>query len=697
MSLRQQTLTQSLAPGNNEIRKGPQTRTRGGAKKEIELATPITEFVKGKETRKKKLNGKDSKIDDYYDIHGNDKTFISYDIDNEKDHNQSSISSTSTNTTLDYERINNLKSIKLASDFSQIPTGNTITIGGNSNIMQVEDKPMHINIQASSKPAIDFKQFLDEQQKQKLQKEEELEQQKQQQQVKKAQLLQNFENLKKKSTLSNSTTDLISKILNKNKTQQDQPDNIQNQNFNSLSSAKKIDLIEEKLLSTLKMKSSVEKDSNKMIAEQNLQQDQKIQQSNKMIDEKEEIFEIQTQKLNQEQTNSEIETSKQEVKTESKFEQILQTVQNNEKAQKILAGPSIKQRYEDLLKGDQQEFVLPYKYKMLLETFQKFDECIQFFKDRNKATLFNELKFNMEQTMRATISLKQLQQVIHLYPQAYQLKWVRNEQANEKWDLSVNSACDENDNRVVLTKADRLQKFRNLLVEKVKYFHNLYLKSQAREHLEQDLLDNFRWHDDFKLQDVPNLEEQTLPLKPYEIKVEPLKETLEKNQVKNDILARLMQSKAQEQEDKEKKRKELIEKSLYISTKENKTGLSDRLYQLIKAKEEKINEEKLRQSLSKENEMKRRIPEIKKVVEIMIVYFIQRKVSNMFYASVVDYLTQSNNIIISKSSAIEIIDYLIQYCPFWITLIPNKQGSIIRIDKSVSLSKILTEVEKIES
>ncbi|KAL4499203.1 hypothetical protein ABPG72_006789 [Tetrahymena utriculariae] len=697
MSLRQQTLTQSLAPNTNEIRKAPQTRTRGGAKKEIELATPITEFVKGKETRKKKLNGRDSKIDDYYDIHGNDKTFISHETDNEKDHNQSSISSTSTNTTLDYERINHLKSIKLASDFSQIPSGNTITIGGDSNIMQVEDKPLQINIQANQKPAIDFKQFLDEQQKQKLKKEEELEQQKQQQQQKRAKLLQNFESLKKKSALSNSTTDLISKILNKNKTQQDKSDNIQNQNFNSLSSAKKIDLIEEKLLSTLKMKSSVEKDSNKMVDEQVLLQNQKIQQTNKMIDEKEEIFEIQTQKLDQDQVNSESEFAKQEDKAESKFEQILQTLQNNEKAQKILAGPSIKQRYEDLLKCDQQEFALPYKYKVLLEAFQKFDECIQFFKDRNKPTLFNELKYNMEQTMRATISLKQLQQIIHLYPQAFQLKWVRNEQAHEKWDLSVNSACDENDNREVLTKADRLQKLKNLLVEKIKYFHNLYLKSKAREHLEQELLDNFRWHDEFKLQDVPNLEEQVLPLKPYEIKVEPLKETLEKNSVKNDILARLMRSKAEEQEEKEKQRKELIEKSLYISTKENKTGLSDRLYQLIKAKEEKINEEKLRQSLSKGNEMQRRIPEIKKVVEIIIVYYIQRKVSNMFYASVVDYLTQSSNIIISKSAAIEIIDYLISNCPFWITLIPNKQGSIIRIDKSVALSKILAEVEKVES
>ncbi|EAR97866.1 DNA replication factor Cdt1 (macronuclear) [Tetrahymena thermophila SB210] len=695
MSLRQQTLTQSLVPATNEVRKAPQTRTRGGAKKEIELATPITEFVKGKETRKKKLNGKNSKIDDYYDIHGNDKTFISHDIDNEKDHNQSSISTASTNTTIDYERINHLKSIKLASDFSQIPSGNTITIGGNSNIMQVEDKPLQIDIQANQKPAIDFKQFLDEQQKQKLKKEEELEQQKQQQQQKNAKLLQNFENLKKKSALSNSTTDLISKILNKNKTQQDKPDNIQN--FNNLSSAKKIDLIEEKLLSTLKMNSSVEKDSSKIMdaADQIQKLNQKVEQSNKMIDEKEEIFELQTQKLNQ--VDSEIEITKQEDKAESKFEQILQTVQNNEKAQKILAGPSIKQRYEDLLKGDQQEFALPYKYKVLLETFSKFDECIQFFKDRNKPTLFKDLKFNLEQTMRATISLKQIQQIIHLYPQAYQLKWVQNKQAHEQLDLLVNSACDENDNRVVLTKADRLQKLRNLLVEKVKYFHNLYLKSQAREHLEQELLDNFRWHDDFKLQDVPNLEEQALPLKPFEIKVEPLKETLEKNQVKNDILARLMKSKAEEQEEKEKQRKELIEKSLYISTKENKTGLSDRLYQLIKAKEEKINEEKLRQSLSKGTEMQRRIPEIKKVVEIIMVYYIQRKVSNMFYASIVDYLTQSSNIIISKSSAIEMIDYLIQNCPFWITLIPNKQGSIIRIDKSVALSKILAEIEKIES
>lgn len=39
-----------------------------------------------------------------------------------------------------------------------------------------------------------------------------------------------------------------------------------------------------------------------------------------------------------------------------------------------------------------------------------------------------------------------------------------------------------------------------------------------------------------------------------------------------------MRSKAEEETDKEKNKKELYEKSLLISTKENNTGLSDRLY-----------------------------------------------------------------------------------------------------------------------
>jgi hypothetical protein len=89
-----------------------------------------------------------------------------------------------------------------------------------------------------------------------------------------------------------------------------------------------------------------------------------------------------------------------------------------------------------------------------------------------------------------------------------------------------------------------------------------------------------------------------------------------------------------------------------------------------------------------------RTPEIKKIAEIILVYYIQRKVSNIFYVNLIDHIQTASTLILAQKDVIEIIDFLLDSCPFWITSIPNKQGNIIRLDKSVPLSKILAELEK---
>jgi len=89
-----------------------------------------------------------------------------------------------------------------------------------------------------------------------------------------------------------------------------------------------------------------------------------------------------------------------------------------------------------------------------------------------------------------------------------------------------------------------------------------------------------------------------------------------------------------------------------------------------------------------------RTPEIKKIAEIILVYYIQRKVSNIFYVNLIDHIQTASTLILAQKDVIEIIDFLLASCSFWITSIPNKQGNIICIDKSVPLSKILAKLEK---
>ena len=211
--------------------------------------------------------------------------------------------------------------------------------------------------------------------------------------------------------------------------------------------------------------------------------------------------------------------------------------------------PSLKHRYEELVSGEEVEFTLPYRYKLLIDAFEKLDECIGFFKDRSRPTLFHDLKSNMEQSMRSTISLKQIQQIMHMYPQAYKLKWLKSEFGSEKYDLQVAVASDENSEQTQsLTTSHRVAKLRGLLIERVKYFHSLFLASIGKTLLEADLLASKVWHSEFDLQALPSIEEDPLPLKPFELRVEPLASALNKNVVKNDLLAKLMLTRVQEQQ-----------------------------------------------------------------------------------------------------------------------------------------------------
>ena len=123
-----------------------------------------------------------------------------------------------------------------------------------------------------------------------------------------------------------------------------------------------------------------------------------------------------------------------------------------------------------------------------------------------------------------------------------------------------------------------MAKLRGLLIERVKYFHSLFLASIGKTLLEADLLASKVWHSEFDLQALPSIEEDPLPLKPFELKVEPLASALNKNVVKNDLLAKLMLTRVQEQQQKEKDKKDLLERSLFVNTSNNKSGLSDKLY-----------------------------------------------------------------------------------------------------------------------
>ena len=74
-------------------------------------------------------------------------------------------------------------------------------------------------------------------------------------------------------------------------------------------------------------------------------------------------------------------------------------------------------------------------------------------------------------------------------------------------------------------------------------------------------------------------------------------------------------------------------------------------------------------------------------------YYQMRQVSNMFLVNVVAYVKNNKKFILSENEILEFIKTLAKFCPTWLQIVDNQQGSILRLNKSVMLPTILKEIE----
>lgn len=72
-----------------------------------------------------------------------------------------------------------------------------------------------------------------------------------------------------------------------------------------------------------------------------------------------------------------------------------QKQQNSSKITEILSKPSLKSKYEEIIK-ENHEFLLPTYYKTLLNLFIAIDEALDFFKMRSHPQFFEEIQENLK-------------------------------------------------------------------------------------------------------------------------------------------------------------------------------------------------------------------------------------------------------------------------------------------------------------
>lgn len=353
--------------------------------------------------------------------------------------------------------------------------------------------------------------------------------------------------------------------------------------------------------------------------------------------------------------------------------------------------PSLKMKYEELVKEPEPDYPLPLKYKDLLVHMTQVDTVLYLLRQKRGAVFWKELAENCEQNLKVHLDGQKIRKIMHAYPESYVVRW---ERVGADYQLVIDFAEDKANLQA------REQRFRAIIVQLVKHQHAKFLKDIRNEEFTLHPCNRKLWHPQFPLQKVPELPEARFPPKPLlqdsdAIQVQPGDKQVK---LKKQLLTEIMESGSQDQSKarskKVKEEEELLKYAEKLNLGKNTSGLSDRLYRIIKAKEHKIQLEKEKQS-SQKNIIAAKKEDILKICDIIKLHYSIRQVSNMFLVQVIDKVSDSikRSSLLSPLQIEEILQSLADFCPEWLTLVPNKEGRILRMNRAADYLALKQKIQ----
>jgi len=196
-------------------------------------------------------------------------------------------------------------------------------------------------------------------------------------------------------------------------------------------------------------------------------------------------------------------------------------------------------RYQELAQPD-QFLPLPNRYKALTEVFRSVDVIVSMKFNRKEMIRVPDLKPAVQNITRKTFSDFYLRQIRTVFPKAYRYVWekINDRLGRHTGDFVLHMSPDHGvgikSQMSPLVKVERLKMFQHSLLSIVHDYHRQFLASLGISGLEDTQVN--RWHKDFSLEAVPDIQEEPLPPKPEVEKARNAKEMLEKLAGVNDRL-----------------------------------------------------------------------------------------------------------------------------------------------------------------
>lgn len=175
---------------------------------------------------------------------------------------------------------------------------------------------------------------------------------------------------------------------------------------------------------------------------------------------------------------------------------------------------------------------LPYKYRYLAEMFRCIDTVSQIMFNRKETITFRKLKPAVEAMLKRNLMEKHLSQIKHIYPDSFEftqekLKIFGAGLKQEQWELVVKPAIKDADHFTPEMMLERRRILFQKLLDKIKFYHQEFLSTlDPPLVISKDRIT--RWHPEFDIERVPDIEQSDLPQPPQEEKFTTGKDVLEK-------------------------------------------------------------------------------------------------------------------------------------------------------------------------
>ncbi|CAG4947240.1 unnamed protein product [Parnassius apollo] len=365
---------------------------------------------------------------------------------------------------------------------------------------------------------------------------------------------------------------------------------------------------------------------------------------------------------------------------------------------------------------------LPHHYRFLAELFRGMETVVALLYNRNEKITFTKLKPSIQEMLKRTFSEKHLAQIKHLVPDFYNydIQKIKNFSASsqkENYELII-SPNFPNDIKIMNPSVllERRRYFYDTLLQLVKKHHAQYLLSLDPP---MEIPDNklVRWHPEFELEKIPEIECAKLPEMPNVEKLNTAQDVLAKarelfncNTRMERALEKLAQAKACGLTADEKsvtginEEKQMPAKST-TSTQTNQTGsvtiLNPALRNLPSALLEKVKAKQAAKALeamtkSSEHEQKyfiySRLPDLARTLRNI---FVTERKNVLALNIVLSKLESSFKANVSTADLQRDIKLLTEEVPQWIKLHEIRNTTYLKLDKNCDLKQITSKLEEV--